>query len=173
MSKLLFLFLFEGIYCQALPPAVTEVRLLFERAFQDENTCSELLEKLDDTGSNALLMGYKAATQALLGKHAMAPWSKYNHCRDSEKTFFTAVQMDPQNIEIRYLRFTVQANLPGFLNMSRNLEEDKKILLSGMRNSTDRVLNKKIAQVLLQSGQCTSSETVFLKPFLQENKSLP
>ena len=41
-----------------------------------------------------------------------------------------AVSIDPQNPEVRFLRFSVESNLPAFLGLSKHVDEDKEMLLN-------------------------------------------
>lgn len=55
-----------------------------------------------------------------------------------------AVQTNPNNPEIRLIRLTIQENLPKLLNYSSSIEEDKKIVLKALENSTDTSLKNMI-----------------------------
>ncbi len=108
-------FLF-GIYCffLAFPASGTslsieETRVAFEQAAEDEIKNEVLLKNLSGTFDQIpVLIAYRAATEALMGKFSYLPWNKYSWCKQSMTTFREAVAADPGNIEIRYLRIAIQ-----------------------------------------------------------------
>ena len=78
---------------------------------------------------DALVLGYKAASEAIRARDA-SMFNKLTYVQDAARTFEQAVGLDPQNPEIRFLRFSVESNLPAFLGLSKHVEEDKEALLS-------------------------------------------
>ena len=78
---------------------------------------------------NALVLGYKGAAEAIRARDA-SMFNKLTYVQDAARTFEQAVSLDPQNPEIRFLRFSVESNLPAFLGLSKHVDEDKELLLS-------------------------------------------
>ena len=54
-----------------------EARKAFEGALEDENKTELLLDNLSGTLSDPVLIAYRAATEALMGKFSYLPWNKY------------------------------------------------------------------------------------------------
>ncbi len=164
-------FLF-GIYCffLAFPASGTslsieETRVAFEQAAEDEIKNEVLLKNLGGPLTDPVLIAYRAATEALMGKFASTPWNKYSWCKQSMKTFRLAVRADSENIEIRYLRITIQSHLPSILNMSGDMEEDKRIILQNINKFTEIQQRKKIANYLIQHIVCTEAEKIILRKY--------
>ena len=67
----------------------------------------------------------------------------------------------PENIEIRYLRFAVQINLPGFLNHN-NREEDKQFLIESLILQTQNTIPDEfkhfVMDQMVQSEEITQEE---------------
>ena len=57
-------------------------------------------------------------------------FNKLTYVQDATRTFAQAVGLDPHNPEIRFLRFSVESNLPAFLGLSKHIDEDKSLLLN-------------------------------------------
>jgi hypothetical protein len=55
--------------------------------------------------------------------------NKLTYVQQAAKTFDQAVGLDSDNAEIRFLRFSVESNLPPFLGLSKHVDEDKAFLL--------------------------------------------
>lgn len=143
------------------------LRKEYKSAVADEGRATALLEKLRATPSkDALTYGYIAATEALLAKFAFLPTTKYSLCKRSMEDFRLAVAADPENLEIRYLRLAVQVSLPSFLDMSNDIDADRKKALFLLPVSLDRMLQKDVARLLIDQRLCTPAESVRLRTYL-------
>jgi len=80
-------------------------------------------------GQEALVLGYKAASEAIKARDA-SMLNKLTYVQQAARTFEQAVALDPANAEIRFLRFSVESNLPPFLGLSKHVDEDKAFLLA-------------------------------------------
>lgn len=77
---------------------------------------------------NALVLGYKAASEAIKARDA-SMLNKLTYIQQAARTFEQAIALDPANVEVRFLRFSVESNLPPFLGLSKHVEDDKAFLL--------------------------------------------
>ena len=110
------------------PPAT--LRRHYELAAVDKTAGEkfyQLLAKYQDR--DALVLGYKGAAEAIRARDA-SMFNKLTYVQDAARTFEQAVSLDPQNPEIRFLRFSVESNLPAFLGLSKHVDEDKELLLT-------------------------------------------
>lgn len=109
-------------------PAV--LRRHFEQASADKAAGEKFYKLLADyKDRDALVLGYKAASEAIRARDA-SMFNKLTYVQDAAKTFEQAVSIDPKNPEIRFLRFSVESNLPPFLGLSKHVDEDKELLLN-------------------------------------------
>ena len=79
-------------------------------------------------GSEALPLAYKAAAEAIRARDA-SMFNKLTYVQEAARTFEQAVAADPNNPEVRFLRFSVESNVPAFLGLSPHVEEDRQFLL--------------------------------------------
>ncbi|MBH8559838.1 hypothetical protein I7X13_17390 [Hymenobacter sp. BT442] len=113
-------------------PAI--LRRHYEQAAADKAAGEKFYKLLADyQDRDALVLGYKAASEAIRARDA-SMFNKLTYVQDAAKTFEQAVGLDPQNPEIRFLRFSVESNLPAFLGLSKHVEEDKEMLLNAALN---------------------------------------
>jgi hypothetical protein len=149
----------------ATVPSITEVRILYQKAPFDENSCKELVEILSafTEKNNPLYLGYKASGTMMMAKHVMNPFSKLSYFNKGKKMLELAIEADRKNIELRFLRFEAQTHIPSFLGYKENIEEDKKFLLDSFSKITDKALNDFMRPALLKSGYLTASEKQQLK----------
>ena len=108
----------------------TTLRRHYEQAAADKAAGEKFYKLLADyKDQDALVLGYKAAAEAIRARDA-SMFNKLTYVQDAARTFEQAVGLDPKNPEIRFLRFSVESNLPAFLGLSKHVDEDKQLLLS-------------------------------------------
>lgn len=110
-----------------------EVRLLYCSGWEGLCGAKDLADKLKDENlsDNMVLLAYRGAAISTLANCESMPWKKYDYFNAGKKEIELAVNGDPQNWEIRFIRFTVQSHIPHFLNYN-NLDEDKNIIMDAL-----------------------------------------
>jgi len=136
-------------------PEIEDVRLLFHRAGSSQKVCVELIELLEpyNEKNNALFFGYKAGATMLMAKHSLNPFSKLTYFKKGKLMLENAIQFDQRNVELRFLRYTIQTNVPSFLNYSHNKENDKVFLLQSLNRVNDQMLKNIISAYLKKASQ--------------------
>ena len=142
---------------------ITEIRKLYKEAPDNEDKAKELWKKLaEEENLSPLLLAYKGATRAILAKHTWMPPKKYSYAKEGIRFLHEAVKKEGENIEIRYLRFTIEYHLPSFLGLSKDQEEDKQAFLNYMTKrksySIQESYFKEMAGFFIQSGKCSEDE---------------
>ena len=108
----------------------TALRRYYEHAAAGKPAGEEFYNLLRDyAGQDALVLGYKAASEAIKARDA-SMLTKLTYVQQAARTFDQAVGLDPRNAEVRFLRFSVESNLPPFLGLSQHVDEDKAFLLN-------------------------------------------
>ena len=138
---------------------LSEARSLYSKASNEEKAAKDLLESLENKDTKEpVLLGYKGAAHMMMAKHVGNPFTKMSHFNKGKDIFSSAIAADKNNLELRFLRFAVQAEAPAFLGYRDNLEEDKLLLLNGVGNLEDPVLQKMILRYLNNSKGLTAAE---------------
>lgn len=113
----------------------------------------------DYHGQEALVLGYKAASEAIKARDA-SMLSKLTYVQQAARTFEQAVGLDAGNAEIRFLRFSIESNLPPFLGLSKHVDEDKAFLLDAAlqhpRSGLDGEAFRTVRGFLVGRGHVTS-----------------
>jgi hypothetical protein len=136
-----------------------EIRELYQQAPEEEAAARQLMQKTENYRDNEPLMfAYKGAAHMMMAKHVINPFSKMSHFNKGKKIYTAAIDADPNNLELRFLRFSVQSEAPGFLGYKQNVEEDKSLLLAGTTKINDAALKKMIMDYLLSSEALTAAE---------------
>jgi hypothetical protein len=109
---------------------------------------------------------YLGVIQALKAKHAWNPYYKVKYLNDAEKILQTAVSREPDNMEIRFMRFSIEHNVPGFLGYTKHLTADREEIIKQLERkyyaTADQDVVITIIKFLLESKRCTPHENDFL-----------
>lgn len=159
--------IYSYMFFSLLP--ISEVRKLYSEAAFQETKADQLFNSLSDkqTSADALLLGYKGAVTILQAKYCINPYSKWSKFTDGKSLLEKAIQKDKRSIELRFLRYAIQRNVPSFLGYAQNMQEDKLFILENLpklhANKTDEDLCTRIHNYLLQYGNLNTSESAQLK----------
>ncbi|OUJ72443.1 hypothetical protein [Hymenobacter crusticola] len=80
-----------------------------------------------------VVLGYKGAAEAIKARDASL-LDKLRYVQAATQTFEQAVALNPKSAEIRFLRFSVETNLPSFLGLSTHIDEDRHVMLTSVLN---------------------------------------
>lgn len=136
-----------------------KARSLYRKAAEEEKAARQLLELTENKDvSEPEMLGYKGAGNMMMAKHVGNPFKKMSYFNKGKENFSEAIEADSQNLELRFLRFAVQAEAPAFLGYRDNLEEDKLLLIKGVGNLKDPVLKSMILNYLRTSKALSAAE---------------
>ncbi len=154
MKKIILLILI--LYCESSFSdtfSIPDIRQLYQSAAVNEDACDKLIHMLDKTTSenNLLFSGYKACATMLRAKYVFNPFTKWSHFYNGKNMLEKTILTDENNIELRYLRFTIQTNVPSFLGYKNEIEADKLFLLRSIKTLSDENLKTSILSFLKKS----------------------
>jgi len=161
MKSLATIFLFTlTLSAQARFPEVRVLRDLYYQAPVDEVAALRFQELMASVkaDSSPLLVCYRGVSLLIEARHAFNPFTKWASFSRGKELIEQAVDRDPGNTEIRFLRFCVQTNLPCFLHYSSDTGADKKVLMNQYRSLVDPDLKLRIRDYMLQQGHCSDAE---------------
>jgi len=114
---------------------VAEIRgIFYALSLDSENTEKELAALREIKNPSGIIIAYEAAMEALMAKVEWNPFMKVSHVKESQKIFDRALAADPNNVEIRFLRFSVEWHLPKWLGLSKHMQDDKDFLMANLNN---------------------------------------
>ena len=149
MKKILWTLLFFLMFNIAFSLDLENVRMNYEKAVRDEKICRSILAKLIHFSDKAIYQGYLGAYQAIWANHTINPFSKINTFNSGKKNIEQAIKVDPNNIELRYLRLSIQKNCPAFLGYTKNIEEDISFIRKHADSITDESLKQMCKKIIL------------------------
>lgn len=112
------------------------MRLNYAKAVSDKKLCSQMIEKLKTEKNSPIFLAYLGGLQTIWANHTMNPISKLRTFNKGKKNLNKAVVMASDNIEIRFIRLSVQKNAPTFLGYHQQIETDEMFIEKNKQNIT-------------------------------------
>lgn len=154
----LFLF-FVFVTVSVYSTGIEEIRnnFLTVKTIKEADNYIQLLEKSDLKEANA----YKAALLLMKAKFAFFPFNKWSYFKEGSELLDNAIKTDAKNIEMRYIRFLFQSEIPKFLGYHKNIEEDYTFIVNNIVNSSLPLNFKQtmLGKMLLVKGLTVSQST--------------
>ena len=151
MRKLtVFLLLIIAGVLQVEAASIAEVRSLYLQAAEQEEQCEKLstISIPNESADASAMRGYKAAATMMMAKYVFNPLAKISYFRKGKKMLENAILADGRNVELRFLRFTIQTNAPSFLGYNQNINSDKRYLVQTLPSVKDPALKTMITAYL-------------------------
>jgi len=112
----------------------------------------------------SLTNAYIAAAEMALAQYKFSPAAKLSNFNNGRKLLEAAVRSDSVNLEVRYIRFTIQCNAPKFLGYTKNIIADKNFLVQNLKTvkTSDTELFSNVYAYLLASGKLSAEDKTAL-----------
>ncbi|MBL3656882.1 hypothetical protein [Fulvivirga sediminis] len=159
-------------------PKDGDIKSIREDLFYSEfdlDKCWEFHDSIEEMNSELpLIKAYLAVSEALIAKHSWNPVSKYSYLRESESLLSEAVSEDDDNLEIRFLRLYIQRSIPSYMGMSKNIKEDKKVIMANLDQLNVKELGQDIVDYIVtymsSSEVSTADEATLIKEKLSSSQ---
>lgn len=143
-----FLLALVGSVAMAQGIDLATARRNYTRAADDPQVCERMLQYFRQVNKGPLGSGYLGAYEALWAKHAKGPHTKLARFRNGTERLDAAIASSPDDVELRFLRLSIQRNCPWFLGYHGDRAEDERRLRAGSASVTDPVLRGLIQALL-------------------------
>ncbi|KAB1069197.1 hypothetical protein F6U93_04550 [Tamlana haliotis] len=136
------------------------MRAAYKYAAQDSSKIETLYNDLEGVtkADSVELVAYKGAIVALMARSAKSIKGKKEGFLDGVGLVEYAVDKDSSNIEVRFVRLSIQQNVPKFLRYNDAIENDKAFILENFNGITSRSLKSHIADYVSHSKHFTDEE---------------
>jgi len=130
MKFILIILIFAGFTENTVELNREATRKMYFEGWQGECGAEALVDSFREIGPvvDPVLLAYKGAATATLANCKVNHIRKLTVFNEGKKLIEKAVSNDPENPEIRFIRFTVQSNIPSLLRYD-NPEVDKKFIM--------------------------------------------
>ena len=131
------------------------IRQNIGEVFKTDSVCRRMhteFEKID-VSKNNLLLGYKGAIELGMGRHDPNVFKKMSWFNDGKEHLEKSIANDPQNLELRFLRLTIQTNMPSFLGYGESKQTDKVFVLQNLEKAHSEDFKKRVRNFIKQAEQ--------------------
>ena len=126
------------------PDQKEELRSDYTKFVSDKKLCKDWMNKLNAVDhKDAAEIAYSGALNAIWANHASSPFEKLSTFKKGKEQIERAVKMKPDDIEVRFVRYSIQKKAPSMLNYRANITEDYNFLSKNkekVESSTLKVL---------------------------------
>ena len=135
-----------------------ELREQYYAASQSKAKAEEFYNSVSKyTKENQTLLAYKGAAIALKAKFATDAKKKKALFIEGVNFIETAIKSDPNNLEIRVIRISIQENTPKVLKYKSNIAEDKNLIFKNF-SKQNQSLKEFISTYVRQSHAFSEEE---------------
>ncbi len=155
------IFLFFGVIGLLLAaPDISEVREAYRKAAENQEKAEKLHNDLTaiTESDNVLLIGYKGAATTIMAKYAKGVKAKTTYFKEGKKLIEQAILADPQNVELRYIRLSVQENAPKIVRYKKHIAQDKQFIIDNFNGIKSRETKRYVKGFVSQSSSFTEAE---------------
>ena len=162
IMKLLFSFGFVLFMSSNLD--LQEVRKMYAVVAKSETDATEFITKMESISlnSNPTFVAYKGAATILKSKLEKKVAVKMSRFKEGAKLIEMAVANEPENIEIRLIRLSIQENVPLIVGYRKNKKEDKTFILSHYKEQSNSLMQY-LKNFMVQSKSFSEIEKQTLK----------
>ena len=143
---LIFILVMAPVFTKAQDALLMDIRQNIVEVFKYDSVCTGLYQRIAETdvSHHTLLTGYKGSLSMGMALHDINAFNKLSYFNDGKKLIEESIQREPENLELRFLRLTIQTNLPKFLGYSDSKESDKEFVLAGLEDIKSPELKSQI-----------------------------
>ena len=139
-----------AVHAQQEGGLLHDIRREIGAVFAQEEVCDRFVERFDRAGTSgsALLLGYHGAVRMARGRHAFDPLSRLVHFNGGKAMLEQAIAQDLTNAELRFLRLSIQVNVPSIVGYDTNKAEDLALVERKLKDVKDPALKDRIVRFI-------------------------
>jgi len=135
---------------------LSTARSLFSKLDQGNVYVDSLIKVSSKYASSPLMLAYYGAAKTAKANYVSGPFDKYNTAKAGLGKLNASVTKSPTNIEIRFIRYSVELNIPAIMPFTNHTKLDKKFIVNHL--DTEHVFYPEIKSFMLKYGKLTDSE---------------
>ena len=147
-KKIAITFLFTTLNIFAYSTNIEKIRELYSKAYLSELNCKLFGENLTkEKKSCSLIDAYTGCYFLMQCKFTKKPLQRINYFVAGKTNIEQAIKMNPKSVELRFLRYSVQRQLPRFLFYFSELNND----LQFIRENVNKIQNQQTKKFIIES----------------------
>ena len=125
------------------------IRNNYQVAVKDKDICLSMIQQLKNNTESNVHLAYLGAFQTIWANHTFNPINKLSTFNKGKENIDKAAKLSPNDVEIIFIRHSVQKNCPWFLGYHENLAEDKNFLYEALNSISSPELKSMVENLLL------------------------
>lgn len=156
--KLLLLII--GLFILASNLNIVEVRKNYKDAVTSQSKVDSFNESLKNVTKNddKRLVAYKGAAIALAARFLKGAKQKNETFKSGVELVEFAIDNKPLDMEVRFVRLSIQQNSPKFLGYNKEIEGDKNYILTNYNTIRSKKFKKYLGSYIFESEFFTEEE---------------
>jgi hypothetical protein len=139
-------------------------RMLFFDCHSDANRSVFYNQIISATLPNNRETAYKGVATAMYASCVGWPGEKIDYFNQGKDILERCVKGDPNDAEVRFLRYSVQCETPGFMGYSSNKKDDIAVIISFLQRGVDEgdkwFWSKAAAYILTKNDASEQQKTI-------------
>ncbi|MEZ4799499.1 MAG: hypothetical protein R2809_06940 [Flavobacteriales bacterium] len=119
--------------------------------------------------NNATEKAYVGMATAMYAELCGGVQQKLTQFTRGKELLNASIESEPNNAELRFLRFSMQCETPWFLNFNSDIEKDANVILKALTDKkivADSAFWKKALAYMKNTGELSDSQMAILKKYL-------
>lgn len=126
-----------------------DIRMNYQSAVTNKELCHSMIEQLSINLESNVYLAYYGAFQTIWANHTANPFEKLKTFKEGKINIEKAVKSSPANIEIIFIRYSIQKESPSFLGYKDNLKADKAFLFEHFKEIKSPFLKNMVKKILI------------------------
>jgi hypothetical protein len=159
--------LFSVVIVSGQGMTLEEARKVYSESMKDNAICEAAYTKISQVANydSPTLMGYKAAITMAMSKYAKCTKEKVAYFHKGKLLLESTIAKDDKNVELKFIRYTIQSNCPPALKYTKNKTTDRTYIIENLASVKSTLIRTKIKEYLLQSKDTSPEEKQKLNGF--------
>jgi len=139
----IFFCLFSAFSSNAQCSDIIKLREEYMLSQNNLESCIRLnnLSKFCNPNLEPVKHSYNIISNLMQCNFILNPFSKYKIFKNTTQKLDSLILLNPQNTEIRFLRYLVQVNCPKFLLYDTHIDGDYKLIMSNIKSEPKDLQN--------------------------------
>lgn len=113
------------------------VQELYITAYKSKENAFNFYQLTEENQSKSPInLAYFGAAKMIYAKYSK---NKIELLKDGKTIIENAIKSNPNDVELRFIRLSIQENLPKIVSYRKNIDEDKKYIIENIDNQNDRL----------------------------------
>jgi len=147
---------------------IDKIRSDYSVAVKDKKLCENNLKTLESGAKTATEQGYLAAYEILWAKHKNNPFTKLSQFKKGKNRLESVISKNKDNIDLHFIRWSVQTHAPSFLDYHKDRLVDKNFLVQNLKKLPSQEGKKIIFKYLKEANSYLKGDHLFTKDELAE-----